>query len=145
PAVAEPTGEPPVAVVEPAPTGSGSPASDPAPVGPGSLDAVPALDKLDVRGSLASSVVKRSMERHLGSLRACYQTAARAGNTTPAVDLMVSLEIDENGAATHVMTSGPGFGSLASCAAGVLGGIHTQQAPDTGTAQVSVLIRFRPS
>ena len=32
-----------------------------------------------------------------------------------------------------------------SCAAGVVGQLHTQQAPDVGTAQVSVLIRFRPS
>ena len=127
------------------PAGPSGPATAPAPVGPGSLDAVPALDNLDVKGSLASSVVKRSMERQLGSLRTCYQAAARAGNATPPVELKVSLEIDENGAATHVMTSGTGFGSLASCAAGVLGEIHTQQAPDTGTAQVSVLIRFRPS
>jgi serine/threonine-protein kinase len=141
---AEPAGEPPVAIAEPLP-GAGGSASEPAPVGPGSLDAVPAFDQLDVKGSLASSVVKRGMERQLGSLRTCYQTAARAGNATPAVDLQVSLEIDENGAATHVITSGPEFGSLAHCAAGVLGGVHTQQAPDTGTAQVSVLIRFRPS
>jgi serine/threonine-protein kinase len=141
---AELPGEPPVATAEPAP-GAGGSASEPAPVGPGSLDAVPAFDRLDVKGSLASSVVKRGMERQLGSLRTCYQTAARAGNVTPAVDLQVSLEIDENGAATHVMTSGTGFGSLARCAAGVLGEIHTQQAPDTGTVQVSVLIRFRPS
>jgi eukaryotic-like serine/threonine-protein kinase len=141
---AESPGEPPVATAEPAP-GAGGSASAPAPAGPGSLDAVPAFDHLDVKGSLASSVVKRGMERQLGSLRTCYQSAARAGNATPAVDLQVSLEIDENGAATHVMTSGTGFGSLARCAAGVLGEIHTQQAPDTGTAQVSVLIRFRPS
>jgi hypothetical protein len=141
---AEPPGEPPVATAEP-PPGAGGSASEPAPVGPGSLDAVPAFDHLDVQGSLASSVVKRGMERQLGSLRTCYQTAARAGNATPAVDLKVSLEIDENGAATHVTTSGSEFGSLARCAAGVLGGVHTQQAPDTGTAQVSVLIRFRPS
>jgi hypothetical protein len=147
-AAGEPAGEPPVAAeIAPAPPRPATP-SDPAgpvAVGPGSLDAVPAYESLDVRGSMSTSVVKRSMERQLASLRACYQTAARAGNATPAVDLKISLEIDENGAATHVTTSGTGFGSLASCAAGVLGGIHTQQAPDTGTAQVSVLIRFRPS
>jgi hypothetical protein len=124
-----------------APTG---PATAAVPVGPGSLDAMPSLDSLDVTGSLSGSVVKRSLERALSSLRTCYQTAARAGNATPAVELKIRFEIDENGAATHVATSGTGFGSLASCAAGVLGGLHTQQAPDTGTAQVSVLIRYRP-
>ncbi|HEX3477495.1 MAG TPA: serine/threonine-protein kinase [Kofleriaceae bacterium] len=140
----EPAREPPAAPAEPAP-GPGDSASAPAAVGPGSLDAMPVFEHLDVRGSLASSVVKRGMERQIGSLRACYQTAARAGNATPAVDLQVSLEIDENGAATHVSTSGTGFGPLARCAASVLGGVHTQQAPDTGTAQVSVMLRFRPS
>lgn len=48
------------------------------------------------------------------------------------------------GAANHVMIRGTGFGSLASCAAGVLGGIHIQQIPDTGAAQVFRRIRFRP-
>jgi eukaryotic-like serine/threonine-protein kinase len=147
-AAGEPAGEPPVAAeIAAAPPRAAAPSgpAGPVAVGPGSLDAVPAFESLDVRGSLSTSVVKRSMERQLASLRACYQTAARAGNATPAVDLKISLEIDENGAATHVTTSGTGFGSLASCAAGVVGGIHTQQAPDTGTAQVLVLIRFRPS
>jgi serine/threonine protein kinase len=148
-AAAEPAGEP-ASAAEPAPApgpglGLGGPAGPAAPIGPGSLDAVPAFDNLDVKGSMASSVVRRGMERHLSSLRTCYQSAARAGNATPAVDLRIRFEIDENGAATHVTTSGTGFGSLASCAAHVLGGVHTQQAPDTGTAQVSVLLRFRPS
>jgi hypothetical protein len=44
-----------------------------------------------------------------------------------------------------VLTGGAGFGSLASCAAGVTSQIRTSEAPDVGTVQVTVVIRFRPS
>jgi len=37
------------------------------------------------------------------------------------------------------------LGSLASCAAGVVGQIHTTQAPDVGTVRVVAVIKFRPS
>jgi serine/threonine-protein kinase len=123
------------------------PAAPPPPAapGPGSLDATPAVVSLDVKGSLSPSIVRRSVERTLSALRACYRTAARAGGATPALDLRLSFEIDENSLATRVMTSGASFGSLAGCAAGVTGGIRTQEAPDVGTAQVTVVIRFRPS
>jgi serine/threonine-protein kinase len=127
----QPTAPPPVARPSP-------------PAGPGSLDATPEVATLDVRGSLSPSVVRRGVERQLSALRSCYQAAARAGQQTPAIDLQVSFEIDENSMATHV-NAGGGFGSLARCAANALGQLHTQEAPDVGTAQVSVMIRFRPS
>jgi serine/threonine-protein kinase len=130
------TPEPPPAVI----------AARPAlPVGPGSLDAKPEIASLEVAGSLSQSVVRRSLERTMGALRTCYQTAARVGNATPPIDLQIRFEIDENSLVTHVMASGTSFGSLAGCAGGVIGGVHTQQAPDTGTAQAQVLIRFRPT
>jgi serine/threonine protein kinase len=132
------------AVAAPAPAAPILPRPAP-PVGPGSLDALPQIASLEVAGSLSPSVVRRSLDRALSSLRTCYQAAARAGNATPPIDLQLRFEIDENSLATHVATGGTSFGSLGGCAAGVIGGVHTQQAPDTGTAQVSVLIRFRPS
>ena len=100
---------------------------------------------LDVKGSLSPSTVRRSVERTLSSLRACYRTAARAGGSTPPIDLRLTFEIDENSLATQVATSGTSFGSLASCAAGVMSQIRTQEAPDVGTVQVAVVIRFLPS
>jgi len=136
-----PSAPPPAVIATP----TAPPAPPPKPAGPGSLDAAPAVATLEVKGSLSPSVVRRSVERSLGSLRACYQAAARAGNATPAVDLQLRFEIDENSMATHVSASSPGFGALASCATNVVGQLHTQEAPDVGTAQVSVLIRFRPS
>jgi serine/threonine-protein kinase len=116
----------------------------PAPPPPGALDATPSVVSLDVKGSLSPSVVRRSMDRTLASLRECYRSAARAGRTTPAIDLRLTFEIDENSLATHVATGGGQFGSLASCAAGVARQIRTQEAPDVGTAQVTTVIRFRP-
>jgi hypothetical protein len=115
----------------------------PAPAG--SFDATPSIASLDVKGSLSPSVVRRSIERTLGAMRSCYRTAAKAGGTTPEVELKVSFEIDENSLATQVATGGASFGSLAGCAAGITGKIRTPEAPDVGTAQVTVVIRFRPS
>ncbi|HMG21972.1 MAG TPA: hypothetical protein VK607_11660, partial [Kofleriaceae bacterium] len=115
-----------------------------APSGPGSLDAKAAIAGLEVKGSLSTAVVRRSLDRALDSLRTCYRTAARAGNATPALELQLRFEIDENSIATHVAASGASFGPLAGCASGVIGQLHTQQAPDTGTAQVSAVIKFQP-
>ena len=129
----------------PIPPPSAKPAAPAAPAAPGALDATPSVVSLDVKGSLSPSTVRRSVERTLSSLRACYRTAARAGGSTPAIDLRLTFEIDENSLATQVATSGKSFGSLASCAAGVMSQIRTQEAPDVGTVQVAVVIRFLPS
>jgi len=121
------------------------PAAKPAPANPGTLDATPTVVSLDVKGSLSPAMVRRSVERTLASMRTCYRTAARAGGATPAVDLRLTFEIDENSLATQIGTSGASFGALATCAAGVASQIRTQEAPDVGTVQVAVVIRFRPS
>jgi serine/threonine-protein kinase len=131
---------PPPAVAAPPP---------PPPANPGTLDATPSVLTLDVKGSLSPAIVRRSVERTLSAMRACYRTAARAAGATPALDLRTTFEIDENSRSSQVLAqilaSGAGFGSLESCAAGVTSQIRTQEAPDVGTAQVTVVIRFRPS
>jgi serine/threonine-protein kinase len=131
---------PPPAVAAPPP-----PPPPPPPPNPGTLDATPSVLTLEVKGSLSPAIVRRSVERTLSAMRECYRTAARAGGSAPALDLRLTFEIDENSRSSQVMTSGAGFGSLASCAAGVTSQIRTQEAPDVGTAQVAVVIRFRPS
>jgi hypothetical protein len=112
---------------------------------PGTLDATPSIESLEVKGSLAPSIVRRSVERTLSSLQGCYRTAARAGGATPAIELRLTFEIDENSLAVNVATGGASFGSLGSCAKSVARQIRTQEAPDVGTAQVTVVIKFRPS
>lgn len=149
---AAPTAPPPVPTVIPAPAVPTMAAQlPPAPIpaaprpSPGSLDAVPSVTNLDVKGSLSPAIVRRSVERALGSLRSCYRTAAQAGGTTPAIELQLRFEIDENGLATQVATGGAAFGTLGSCATGVASKIRTPTAPDVGTAQVTVGIRFQPA
>jgi hypothetical protein len=112
---------------------------------PGTLDAIPSIESLEVKGSLAPSIVRRSVERTLSSLQGCYRTAARAGGATPALELRLTFEIDENSLAVNVAAGGASFGSLGSCARSVAQSIRTQEAPDVGTAQVTVMIKFRPS
>ncbi|HSR97508.1 MAG TPA: hypothetical protein VLM79_10680, partial [Kofleriaceae bacterium] len=141
PADAPAPAQPPAQVAAPKPAASAKPAAP----SPGSLDATPTVISVEVKGSLSPSIVRRSVERTLPSLRTCYRLAARAAKATPGVDLRLSFEIDENSLATQVQTSGANFGSLATCAAGVTSQIRTQEAPDVGTAQVTAVIRFRPS
>jgi len=121
------------------------PPAKPAAPSPGTLDATPSIESLEVKGSLAPSIVRRSVERTLSSLQSCYRTAARAGGATPAVELRLTFEIDENSLAVNVATGGASFGSLGSCAKSVAQQIRTREAPDVGTAQVTVVIKFRPS
>ena len=121
------------------------PAAAPAaPAAPRALDAIPELASFDLQGSLPSSVARRSVERVLPALRACYSAAARAGRTAPAFELRLSFEIDENSLATHVGVGEVRFGTFSRCAAGVASEIHTPQAPDVGTARVTAVIKFRP-
>jgi eukaryotic-like serine/threonine-protein kinase len=150
PALAPPPPPPPEATAPPPPVTTPTLAVVKAPARPvpppaGSLDATPSVARLEVKGSLSPSIVRRSLERTLSSLRGCYRTAARAAKATPAVELQLTYEIDENRLATQVATSGANFGSLSTCAAGVAGQIRTQEAPDVGTVQVTAVIRFRPS
>jgi hypothetical protein len=143
-AAAPPSAEPEPAPIAPKPAPA-APRPVPAPpVSPGSLAAMPEIASLEVNGSLSSAVVRRSLERALPALRACYGAAARAARATPAIDVPLGYEIDENGAATHV-TAGGRFGSLAPCAAAVAGQIRTREVPDIGTVKVVVVVHFRPS
>jgi eukaryotic-like serine/threonine-protein kinase len=137
---------PPPADLGHAPTTGAEPPAPvkPAPPPPGTLDATPSIATLEVKGSLSSAIVRRSVERTLSSLQGCYRTAARAGGTTPAIDLQLTFEIDENRLAVNVAAGGASFGSLGSCATAVARQIRTKEAPDVGTAEVAVVIRFRP-
>jgi|GEM_PF-2261261 len=110
----------------------------------GSLDATPTIARLDIEGSLPSSVVRRGIDRVVPSLRDCYRAAAKARQETPSITLTLSFRIDEGGAARRVSARGGAFGSLADCARDVLGRVQTQQAPDVGTVNVSMSIKFTP-
>jgi eukaryotic-like serine/threonine-protein kinase len=148
PTPAPPTPAPTPAVLPPAPAPAPAPARPPVPVrpppGPGSLDALPSVASLEVNGSLSRSIVRRSIDRSLPELRDCYRAAARDGKATPALELQLAFEVDENSLVTRVTATGASFGTLPSCASSVARRIRTQEAPDVGTTQVTTVIRFRP-
>jgi hypothetical protein len=142
---APPPGAPIAGAAAPAPTApSAAKPAAAAPSAPRTLDAVPEIASFELQGSLPSSVARRSVERALPGLRACYSAAARASKTAPAIDLPLGLEIDENGIATHVTLGDVRFGAFSRCAAGVANQIHAPQAPDVGTVRVTTVIKFRP-
>jgi hypothetical protein len=89
--------------------------------------------------------VRRSIERALPSLRACYQDAAKHERATPAVKMSFKFEIDEGATARRVSASGTKFGSLGVCARSALLQVQSPQAPDVGTVHVAVSIRFTPT
>jgi hypothetical protein len=87
--------------------------------------------------------VKPGIDRNQDKLRACYREAARANQKTPALEMTIAFEVNEQGRATGVKVGGESFGSLAKCATAWANQIRTE-VPDTGTAQVTLVIKFRP-
>jgi hypothetical protein len=79
----------------------------------------------------------------MASLRDCYRTAAKVQQATTAASISVNFEIDEGGVARRVSARG-GFGTLATCARDVIRRVQTQQAPDVGTVNVTLSVKFTP-
>jgi serine/threonine-protein kinase len=134
----------PAVAVKPMPATPAPVAPAPTPVAVGSMDATPTIASLDVNGPLPASVVRRAVERSLPALRACYRTAATAQKQTTAVSISLAFEIDESSVATGISGGATSFGKLGACARTAIGQVQTQQAPDVGTAQVAVTIKFTP-
>jgi hypothetical protein len=86
---------------------------------------------LAVKGSLASSQVKRGIERVEGTLRACYKAALAARPSTIG-ELTITVEIDERGRARDARASGQAPAALRACVASAAQRISVTP-PDTGT------------
>jgi eukaryotic-like serine/threonine-protein kinase len=111
---------------------------------PGTFDAVPAISKLSVEGSLTTTEVQAALARTVDALRTCYRGAAKKANQTPEVSVKVSFEIDEGARATSVRVSSDTFG-VGACVKDAIGGMRTRVAPDVGTVSVSAVVRFKPT
>jgi eukaryotic-like serine/threonine-protein kinase len=109
----------------------------------GSFDAIPAITKVAVDGSLPTSEVESTIERTVGGLRECYRTAARRANTTPALTIKLSFQIDEGRTVRNVKISGDTLG-LGPCAKDVFSNLRTRSAPDVGTVAVLAVVSFKP-
>jgi serine/threonine-protein kinase len=111
---------------------------------PGALDAAPRIRRVSVDGSLPTSEIKDAMGRTTAALRACYRSAARRANTTPALSIKVAFVIDEARAARGVQVTGDTLG-VAGCVRDALANLRTRVAPDVGTVAVTAVIKFEPA
>jgi serine/threonine protein kinase len=124
----------PATTVLPLPAPSPAPAPAPAPsktIAPLPQSSAFRSYELSVKGSLASSQVKRGIERVEGAMRACYKEALAARPSTIG-ELTITVEIDERGRARDARAAGQAPATLRSCVAGAARRISVT-APDTGT------------
>ena len=113
------------------------------PTPPPVLDATVSLAAASVsRGTLPTSDVSRAASRALDDYRACYRSAARRAGRDAAGTIIVRFEVDTRGRFRDVRPSPGPLPGLATCVAQASEGLRTRNAPDTGTAQASMQVRF---
>ena len=128
-----------------APAPRAAPIAAPRPTSPGSLDALPAVGGIDVKGPLQDSEIRRGVDRVTGAFRACYRTAARAAGKTPALAVRLSFEIDETRGARGITAARTALPGLAGCLEEAASKIRTRIAPDVGNARVTITVSFKPT
>jgi hypothetical protein len=113
----------------------------------GSLDGLPSIKTIEVKGSTADTAIRKAVEQTLSPLRGCYRAAARAKQQTPQVDLTIAFDIDARRQPIKVRAIGGGaLDSLPACASKVTSDIRDLPAPTTGASvRVSVSLEFRPN
>lgn len=124
------------------------PPPDNLPVPPevGSLDGLPSIKTIEVKGTTADLAIRKAVEQTLSPLRGCYRAAARAKQQTPKVELSIAFEIDARRAPVKVRAIGGGpLEALAACATKVTSDIRDLPAPQQGNVRVSVSLEFRPN
>jgi serine/threonine-protein kinase len=94
------------------------------------------LADLSVRGSLTSASIRRALDRVVPAIRACYAAA-----THPPAELRVRLEIDESQRARDVAIAGAPT-ELSRCVQRAFAGVRTDAAPDVGTEDVVLAVRY---
>jgi hypothetical protein len=134
---------PPVPAPKPRPVKAPEPEPEAEPRG--SLDAVPSIGGIDVKGPLQDSEIRRGASRVLSAFRSCYKTAARSAGKTPKASVKLTFEIDESRAAKSISAGSSSLPGLTSCIVSAAGKIRTRIAPDVGTAQVTIRVEFDPT
>jgi hypothetical protein len=109
---------------------------------PEPLAAVPRIDDVSVRGSLATSVVQRAMDRARPLLSACYAQAAKAAGRNGFGSMQITVEFDERGRARRAHADGGVLPGLDRCVAQVAANLVAAQAPDTGTVRATWRVSF---
>jgi hypothetical protein len=97
-----------------------------------------------VSGPLPSSDVERAVSRVAPAFTDCYRQAARKLGRDGAGTARATFFIDESKAARDVAVTGAPLPGMSGCLATALGRVRTREAPDVGTARVTLSIRFTP-
>jgi hypothetical protein len=109
---------------------------------PEPLKAIARIQDVTVRGSLATSIVQRAMERARPRLSACYAQAAKAAGRNAFGSMNVEVEFDERGRAHWSRADGGALPGLDRCVNGVAANLIAAQAPDTGTVKAIWRVSF---
>jgi serine/threonine protein kinase len=99
---------------------------------------------LVVHGSLATSVVRRAVERLGASFAVCYARAAAATGHNAFGSLEVEIEIDEHGRARDAQVNGAQLPNLGACVAQAAARLAADRPPDTGRVKASWKVAFAP-
>jgi hypothetical protein len=102
------------------------------------------IQAVEVRGSLPTSQVRRSVERIRPLFAACYVKAAQAAGHNGFGESIVELQIDERGRVRAPRVRGGSLPRLDACVAEVAGKLVSEKAPDTGTVNASFKVAFTP-
>ncbi len=97
------------------------------------------LESLTARGSLSTSIVRRSVERAMSEVTTCVRASAVTSSNAAEV-ITATFIIDDQRRATSIATTGSNV--LATCVKNALATVRTSDAPDVGTVAVSLEIRF---
>lgn len=118
-------------------------AARPAPAA-ATLDARTSISGLNVSGSLQSSVVKRALDRVVGSFRGCYKSAATRAGRNAGGTVKVSFTIDEVGKAGGASAKGGPLPGMDSCIRAAVSRVKTRTPPDVGRVGVGFTITYAP-
>lgn len=118
--------------------------SGPAPAPELPLSARALLQGISVRGSLATSVVVRALERIRSQLSSCYARAASAAGHNGFGEVFVEIQLDERGRAQNPTATGGSLPGLSACVADAASKLATDRPPDTGTVKAGWKVVFVP-
>lgn len=102
------------------------------------------LKGISTSGSLSRNKVKRAISRKQSAMARCYESAAKKAGRNAACSVRVEFKIDDTRRVRNVSAKGASLPGLNSCVEGVVKGIRSKEAPDTGDARVSFEIDYAP-
>jgi hypothetical protein len=107
------------------------------------LRAATSIVDLDVRGSLSASSVRHGVERVRPAFASCYAQAAQQAKRNEFGSVQMRFTIDETGRTRAPKVANAPLPGLEECLRSAIGKLVCR-APDTGTVQAALLVKFTP-